>query len=272
MFLIGGMALAQSNANSNTDNYVVDNRLPPLQQPTQPLDPGQYSPNQNVQGPYAPGQDQSQVAAQTRQITTPGLGGGQRVNNQVNTELYGNHTTQAPLYGPQIQPLPSETRMAIQRSGALPSEILINSQAVGPLSPHGAMDYIPDQSPVQKAMGAKPINLWGPAYGPGPQQNQSGLAAPTMQTGTSSGAANGGAAQNSVDAFGRKLNSPGAIQPQSPYFVDHYVQPQSLSSGYQVRPLNAYRSGIPETTTTTIIVRREMATTRPTTRSLGDDH
>ena len=169
-------------------------------------------------------------------------------------ELAGKLNTMLLLYGPQVQPLPSEVRMAIQRSGALPSEILINSQAVGPLSPHGAMDYIPDQSPVQKARWAKLINLWGPAYGPAPQQTQNGPAAPTMPAGTP----NGGYSQTGTGTAtsNRGLNSAGAVQPQSPLYVDHYIQPQSLSAGYQVRSQNPYQKRNPETTTTTINVGR----------------
>ena len=93
-------------------------------------------------------------------------GGGVPVNNQVRQELYGNTASKPPLYGPQIVPLPSETRFAIARSGVLPSELLINSQLAGPLPQYGAASYIPFESPLQAAMKVPPPALWGPAYGP----------------------------------------------------------------------------------------------------------
>jgi hypothetical protein len=79
-------------------------------------------------------------------------------------ELYGNTQNKPARYTPQVQPLPSETRMAIERSGALPSEIRMNAAAAGPLTPNGAMDYVPALSPLQQAMGVAPPVLWGPAW------------------------------------------------------------------------------------------------------------
>src|SRR5579862_413626 len=73
--------------------------------------------------------------------------GGSTVNNQVNGqvrgEMYGNNKQRQQMYSPQLNPLPSETRMAIRRSGALPSEIQMNARLAGPLPEYGALSYIP---------------------------------------------------------------------------------------------------------------------------------
>lgn len=60
--------------------------------------------------------------------------------------------------------LPSEARMAAQRSGALPSELRMNAQRVGPLNPYGAIAYIPQQSTIQQLMRLPPPQLYNPAY------------------------------------------------------------------------------------------------------------
>jgi hypothetical protein len=212
---------------------------------------------------------QPQVQPPQAPVTIPG---GTRINTQVGGELYGNQKQAGPLYTPQVQPLPSETRLAIQRSGALPSEILINSQSVGPLSPHGAIDYVPDQSTVQRAMGAKPLNLWGPAYGPSLQQPQTGPGAPMLQNGSLSASSTGAFNQTTPGVTNRSPGSAANMPAASPLYVNRYIQPQAVSSGYLVQPLGSYTRAIPsETTTTTIIIRR-IPSTQPTTQSLGDEH
>ena len=40
----------------------------------------------------------------------------------------------------------------------------MQAEAVGPLSPNGAADYIPAQSPLQHALGLTPPYLFGPAW------------------------------------------------------------------------------------------------------------
>jgi hypothetical protein len=221
-------------------------------------------PDQNIpanNSPSAPPPQQTPVAPP----------GGTRINNQVGGELYGNQKQPGPLYTPQVQPLPSETRMAIERSGALPSEILINSQAVGPLSPHGAIDYVPGQSVVQRAMGAKPLNLWGPVYGPSLQQPQTGPGAPMLQNGSLSDSSTGAFNPTTPGVTNRTLGSAN-VPAASPLYVNRYIQPQAVSSGYLVQPLGSYTRAIPsETTTTTIIIHR-IPSTQPTTQSLGDEH
>ena len=198
--------------------------------------------------------------------------GGTRINNQVGGELYGNQKQSGPLYTPQVQPLPSETRMAIERSGALPSEILINSQAAGPLSPHGAIDYVPDQSTVQRAMGAKPLNLWGPAYGPSLQQPQTGPGAPMLQYGSLSASSTGAFNPTTPGVTNRSPGSAANVPAASPLYVNRYIQPQVVNSGYLVQPLGSYTRALPSETTTTTIIIHPIPTTQPTTQSLGNEH
>jgi hypothetical protein len=88
----------------------------------------------------------------------------QAADRPVGMELYGNNANRPVRYPTQTAPLPSETRMAIERSGALPSEIRMQQEAVGPLSPNGPMDYVPALSPLQRALGVTPPVLWGPAW------------------------------------------------------------------------------------------------------------
>jgi len=184
----GGVFAQDASSGSDNQNTTANNTPPPQPQ---------------VQPPQTP-------------AVVPG---GTRINTQVGGELYGNQKQSGPLYTPQVQPLPSETRIAIQRSGALPSEILINSQSVGPLSPHGAIDYVPDQSPVQRAMGAKPLNLWGPAYGPSLQQPQTGPGAPMLQNGSLSVSSTGAFDQTTPGVTNRSLGSTANVPAASPLYV-----------------------------------------------------
>jgi hypothetical protein len=87
-----------------------------------------------------------------------------RVNNRVGGELYGNMgSVRYASY--QTTVLPSEARYATWRSGALPSEVAMQARAVGPLSPSGAIAYVPGPSPLQQATKTAPAQLYNPAYG-----------------------------------------------------------------------------------------------------------
>lgn len=114
-------------------------------------------------------------------------------NNQVNPQL-APANTQARNYRPndysvgesihyrrppyQTAILPSEARMAAQRSGALPSELRMNAQQAGPLNPAGAVAYIPGQSTIQQLMRLPPPQLYNPAYHISPQLGQSEVGSP----------------------------------------------------------------------------------------------
>jgi hypothetical protein len=62
---------------------------------------------------------------------------------QVNRGLAGTPMTGSVRYAQTSMPMNSEVRYAAVRSGALPSDIRAGYGAMGPLSPGGAMDYIP---------------------------------------------------------------------------------------------------------------------------------
>lgn len=86
-------------------------------------------------------------------------------NRQPGIELNGNNNRDKPVrYPTQTGYLPSEILIATQRSGATPSELRTQADAVGPLSSNGPADYIPGLSPLQRAVGATPPVLFGPAY------------------------------------------------------------------------------------------------------------
>jgi hypothetical protein len=187
-----------------------------------------------------------QARADGNQNSAP-PGGGTPVNNQVGGELYGNDkASNAPLYGPQILPLPSETRFAIERSGVLPSELLINSQLAGPLPQYGAMSYIPFESPLQAAMKAPPPALWGPAYGP----QQPAPSAPPSPVPSP---------QLSRDVH-YPANLHTAQPPPAQYVAPQPIQPQPIPTGYQISPNPAPTS--PEGTT----IIRYLPTTRAATK------
>lgn len=101
---------------------------------------------------------------------------------QVNRQIYGSagpssgSVRYAPQYlgGSPTAPrtanlLPSEARNAYARSGALPSNIRMNYNAVGPLSPTGAIAYIPPSpSYAYKGAPAGPQgNRMNPMVSPG---------------------------------------------------------------------------------------------------------
>ena len=112
---------------------------------------GQFQVNQpGEEGPNGPSSNPNAVNSPTRQ---PGV------------ELYGNNNREKAIkYPPQTGSLPSEVLIAIQRSGATPSELRTQADRVGPLSPNGSADYVPLISPLQRAVGANPPNLFGPAW------------------------------------------------------------------------------------------------------------
>jgi hypothetical protein len=102
------------------------------------------------------------VAARAQYQVDTGVG---QVDNRVGGELYGNNSSNVryPVPG-HFRLLPSEERYARWRSGALPSEIEMNRAAIGPLSPNGELDYIPQQSALQQAMGLPVPRLYNHAY------------------------------------------------------------------------------------------------------------
>jgi hypothetical protein len=177
--------------------------------------------------------------------------GGQPVDTRVNRELYGNdRPTNVPLYGPQFEPLPSEALLATQRSGALPSEIRAQQNAVGPLAPYGAASYIPAESPLQRANRVRPPALWGPSYVG--QRMPSGTGAPAPNPSAS--------VQQDVIPGERRTEVP-----PSP----RYVTPQAMPSGYRLSA-NPDVLSREETTTYRILPRTRPLTTQPTTQpSLG---
>ena len=73
-----------------------------------------------------------------------------QVNPQVNTALYGGGVPASVRYaGAQnsSNPLPSEWKYAAWKSGALPSDIRMGYNAIGPMAQGGPMAYIPSATP-----------------------------------------------------------------------------------------------------------------------------
>lgn len=87
-----------------------------------------------------------------------------QVNNRVGGELYGHNSDSFTLQPYQVRLLPSEERFAFERSGVLPSELQMARSAAGPLTPNGVLDYLPRQSPLQRALGLPEPQLYNPAY------------------------------------------------------------------------------------------------------------
>jgi hypothetical protein len=185
----------------------------------------------------------------------------QAADRPVGFELYGNNANRPVRYPTQTAPLPSETRMAIERSGALPSEIRMQAEAVGPLSPNGPMDYVPALSPLQRALGVTPPVLWGPAWDkptpPAPDGRQTQPLTPAQ--GRSSKAGAGPAAER----------SPQDVTP-SP------IVQQPFDARLQNSPLGPANRGESVVTREGVVTRRLYRpagppTTRPTTNpSLAD--
>jgi hypothetical protein len=78
--------------------------------------------------------------------------------------------------------------------------------------------------------------------------------------------------QTTPGVTNRSLGSTANVPAASPLYVNHYIPPQTVSSGYLVQPLGTYTRAIPSQTTTTTILIRRIPTTQPTTQSLGDEH
>jgi hypothetical protein len=168
---------------------------------------------------------------------------------QVNGELYGNNApVNLPRYGPQSEPLPSETRFAIERSGVLPSELRMAAEAYGPLAPNGVASYLPTQSAIQEALRSRPLNVWGPAYGPQQQIPSAGTPSPQPQPGVPG-----------YGATDRKSDLP----PSPQYIEPQMVQPQVVQSGYRLsnNPNQFRGEGV---TTMRILPRTRLATPPPT--------
>ena len=112
----------------------------------------------------------SQAWAQYRVNTAPT--GGARVNPQapmqVNRGLAGTPMTGSVHYASTSMPMQSEIRYAQWASGATPSEIRAGYNRVGPLSPGGALDYIPPRPDLTaKADAGAPRAMGSAAYGMG---------------------------------------------------------------------------------------------------------
>jgi hypothetical protein len=101
------------------------------------------------------------VPALAQERTDPRIG---QVNTRVGGELYGHNSDSFNLQPYQTRVLPSEERFAIERSGVLPSELQMSRTAAGPLTPNGILDYLPRQSPLQRAMGLPEPQLFNPGY------------------------------------------------------------------------------------------------------------
>ncbi len=101
-----------------------------------------------------------------------------QVNNQTDLEMNGHNGSTRNYIPSQFELLPSERLFAYPRSGMLPSEFRMNQAALGPLSPHGAVDYIAPQSPLQLALRLPPPLLYNPAYVPPLPANLNAPASP----------------------------------------------------------------------------------------------
>jgi hypothetical protein len=124
-----------------------------------------------------------------------------QVDTRVNGELYGKNGGMGQLILPQVRLLPSEERYAIWRSGALPSEVEAGRISAGPLTPNGVIDYLPRQSPLQKAMGLPSPQLYNPAYDPALRNGRAnGQQAQGVQRGYPQNAREGLAATNRLSA------------------------------------------------------------------------
>ena len=154
------------------------------------------------------------------------VGGGAPVDTRVGRELYGNNESSSLFYYPhQVLLLPSEIRYAIERSGAMPSEIRFQSDQIGPLAPYGIGSYIPEQSALQRAVRAKPPILFGPAYGPQPQP----IAPPPGPVPS--------AQVPSLQAFAH----PRELAPApAPDYISPHVLDASLPTGTFVQPNSSY--------------------------------
>jgi hypothetical protein len=169
-------------------------------------------------------------AAAAQQQVDPRLiepvGGGAPVETRVGLELYGNNApSHVDHYPHQVLLLPSEIQYAIERSGALPSEIRVQADQVGPRAPYGVGSYIPAESALQRAVRAKPPILFGPAYGPQPQP-------PTPPPGPTPSA--------QVPPGNGYVHSNELFPGPAPDFLSQRAKDASLPAGTLVQPNSSY--------------------------------
>src|SRR5690348_15386563 len=113
---------------------------------------------------------------------------------QVNRQIYGNagpspaSVRYAPQYlgatataMPSSVLLPSEVRNAYVRSGALPSDIRMGYNAIGPLAPGGAIAYIPKNPPIPRSPPPGPTgNAVNPMLAPTPVPSAGTFVTPSV--------------------------------------------------------------------------------------------
>ena len=100
-----------------------------------------------------------------------GVGVGQvnpQISRQVNVGLQGTPMTGSVHYAPTSIAMSSEVRQAYWQSGALPSDVRMGFASLGPMTPGGAIDYIPPKpSYLTKPAGAPPAPSGSKAYSTG---------------------------------------------------------------------------------------------------------
>jgi hypothetical protein len=160
----------------------------------------------------------AQYQVSTGARTGGGGGGGQvnpQISRQVNVGLQGTPMTGSVRYAPTSVAMPSEVRNAYWQSGALPSDIRMGYASLGPLTPGGAMDYIPPKPDyLTKPSGAPPAAMGSGAYSTGSVRY-----APTSVslpfTASASAAPAGAAPITSANLAGRSMTpvAPTSMQP-----------------------------------------------------------
>jgi hypothetical protein len=91
-----------------------------------------------------------------------------QVQTQVRVGLGSTPMTGSVRYAQTSMPMQSEVRYAYAKSGALPSDIRMGYASLGPMTPGGAIDYIPDPpSWTQSKTGPPPSPQGAAAYGVG---------------------------------------------------------------------------------------------------------
>jgi hypothetical protein len=168
------------------------------------------------------------ATAQNQVDTTVG-----QVDPRVGGELYGHNAGTGILILPQVKLLPSEERYAIWRSGALPSEVEAGRVAAGPLTPNGVIDYLPRQSPLQRAMGLPANRLYNSAYDPA--INNGRLNAQGQQTQQAVTRGYPQSARQGMAASNRRIGQLPQQEPQQP------LQPLGPGQQQPQQPLPALR-------------------------------